>query len=150
MSAFLNIVNSLVGVPDFDPNPNEFTMEKVHPANLYHPVFGDHGIVENPRLNMRNNFVPVKPDNGIGPEYLASEWRDHPLITPYYKANYVKRKGEYMDDVTSIAQKQLDPNSYALHRSGRFFTNYGTGERRHTLTPNEVGVNNPLGFSMKR
>lgn len=145
MSALVRTISGLLGVPDFDPHETS-DFEKVYNPNLYHPVFGERGIVENPRLNVRSNYVPVKPDNGIGPEFLASDWKNHPLIDTHYKVNYLARKAEYMDEVTSDPKRQLDPETYLQRRSGRFFTNYGTGERRHTLTPNEVAVNDPMGF----
>jgi hypothetical protein len=145
MTSVLGLIGGLLTTPTYLKPPRE--RERIYPDYFYSPTHGgNRGTVENPRLNMRNNYIPVKPDNGLGKEFLASDYRTHYVNTREYGHKYLKLKLAGMNERTLDPMRQLDANSYERHRSGYTYTNIGTGVKTHSLSPHVIVKNNIHGL----
>lgn len=141
MTSVLGLLGGLLTAPSHLVPPRE--REKIYPDYFYNPTHGgNRGTVENPRMNMRTGYIPVKPDNGIGKEYLASDYRNSYVNTKEYAHKYLKLKLAGMNERTADPMRQLDANNYERHRSGYTYTNIGTGVKTHSLSPHVVVKNN--------
>lgn len=142
MTSILGLIGGLMDVPShLKPTRGR---EHIYPDYFYSPTHGgNRGTVENPRMNMRTGYVPVKPDNGIGVEYLASDYRTSYVNTREFGHKYQKLRLAGMNERTAAPMRQLDANNYERHRAGYTYTNYGTGVMTHSLSPHSVVKNNP-------